>query len=188
MMLMLITGVSAWAFEAGTYTIRPYSSDQTKYVVPSASWAATGGNKTAYASEATFDNGGEWSIQANGSKFYFSPANTSYARGYLNPWSSGSNSSGAIGCWRSTDGDDLWTITAVEGLNDVYTISGSNSTYMYYNSSANELYYNKPGTPAQTNYFVIEKVVTPAAFPEAGTYDITFSVQDGDVRFTNISI
>lgn len=25
-------------------------------------------------------------------------------------------------------------------------------------------------------------------FPEAGTYDITFSVQDGDVRFTNISI
>lgn len=175
--LVLMSCMGAWAFEAGTYTIKPYS-DQTKYVVPSATWATRGGNKTAYATEATNENGGEWAIAATGSKFYFSPANTSFARGYLNPWSSGSNASGPLGCW-DTNGDnseDLWTITPVEGLDNVYTISGVNSTYMYYNGSESELYYNKPGTPTETNYFVIEKVVAP--FPGAGTHYLTFKGKD----------
>lgn len=190
--LVLMSCMGAWAFEAGTYTIKPYS-DQTKYLVPSSVWfrssdnTVKGPDKVTYTTnDPTSENGGHWTIaNATGTEsgyFTLSPENARFVdsagnHGYLNPW----NGSGNVGCWTTTDGADRWNITLVEGFENVYKVESKEKEgyYFYYNSENDYLEYNNPGTLSEAYYFVIEKVAAaPTSFPGAGTHYLTFKGKD----------
>lgn len=179
-LLMSVMGAKA-DIAPGNYTIKAYSTGQ--YVVPSANWFAdgkvTGANKATYSSTATKDNGGFWTIAnaTSGGGYTITPTDASFVysngdHGYLNPWDAEATmTSGPVGCWKTTDGDDRWGFTPVEGHENVYTIKALNKTfadvYLYCNASETLLYFNAPGTPAESNWFYVEEVVeTTPEVPE----------------------
>lgn len=180
LVLLILAFVGAGSAQADVvagkvYTIRPYSAS-TQYVVPAASWAATGGNMTAYASEATAESG-HWLIKSTNLTGTFSisracDADKSGDIGYLNPWDASSNSENAVGCWKTNDGNDRWIFAEVEGHEGVYTIQNNDnkSVYMYYKADASALYFNKPTTTGETNWFYVTEVVEA---PEASIIDLS---------------
>lgn len=184
--LVLMSCMGAWAFEAGTYTIKPYSASNTQYVVPNG-WSNHGGEKFTYAEEATMDNGGVWKFRAANNGFVIHPAKTSsYTYASPNVWDASQHTEFTLGVWDTEAADQTWILEPVDGHENTYTIRNqtNSNAYFWYNSASELLYYKKTNSPDETNWFVVEKVVTPPAFPEAGTYYLTFKGKDsGRVRY-----
>ena len=145
------------------YTIQPYTN-QTKYLyaVSASTWGTSAGTKKVqYTTTPTMENGAYWSITGSEGAYLLRPADPSYASGlWLNP--RGSDNPGYVGTYTSGQGNDCWSIDAVDGFTNVFTINGNKHTndYFYYRATVSYLQY-LPGAdvvPTEANYFVLTDV------------------------------
>lgn len=163
-----LTPVEPLVLESGkVYTFQPYNAAGNYLYAQSPEFWGEAAQKIhfPFTDAPTVDNGATWTLTAEGTKFNIQPSGENfYKKLWLNP-----RSGGYVGTYNSGTGDDLWTITNVEGTSNVFTIMGSSSkSYPYWTYDASDPYLKYTtglDTPTEAQYFIISEYVEPEPEP-----------------------